>query len=959
MHSLGAAALRSLSAAAASASSRLSLRVHGAKRAIGARTGVRLAAVGAAAVGTVGGAYYFSSAAPSSFSSTSSSAATGGMGSSVGVYGAPFAFTSSSASESTRFDQSSSSHASSPVSPSISPFGTPAPDARPVRFAHVTDLHWLSSNLPSPFSVLGKRLIGLTNLHIFGRKKQFEDEARAAILRAIIAQDPDFVLITGDFTSTALPDEYAQAAAALEELTSRYPVFVIPGNHDVYTRGAERGGRLRRWFAPLMSSRYLEWGAARGERRVVTEVVETQEAGDEVGEVVTVQRTKKRTFIDTSDGQTQGVIWPTRAYRAPLTQVSTTAAANEHDHTGKGEAKGHEHESTDAAALPHSDLASAPITLEGQKEALRARSRAQAAARAATAPPTSPPFASAPLPEVLPAFTYGPVTVLGLDPCVPTVIGSRGKYNGEQMAALRGALGAPEDPAAALVTSPSADPTTTGGAGVSGRVSTGAQLLLSKYRDAAAKAAQLLAEVLPKGVLVVPPAIALGRGSVSNKEGGARGGAVLLESLLSQEGNVSQAPSVAGGSSTAPPLRGASPAADPPAPLGACPSPALSPDALANQFLVIATHYPVVDRSGSGYHTVHKMHAVRNAGALLSVLEAAPRKPELVVHGHDHMGFCAPLPLTVPRHSHSHSHTGNRAVTGAEAEAEAGIREGADGEWGVSTALERRAQLVAARDKAAKALKTGDFKDFLPAGSASGVSSSSGGGVAGGLARLWGVFTGTGAGIGSSGGSGGYGVAHGEAISYARTAAEAALASANTALSNGEWKQGQDVVNVPVHCPGSGALAQRPPMGPKDWHKYAAFNMYTVTPKTQSATAAAAAAATAATTTPSAGAGATASSEASSHPPAHSAKEIVSLNKSVTSASTPNAPKPGSLVASDAALVQFCDAPVGDVNARSGFSLSVERFVHDGEKVVREDELYTFLAPPMKEGAASDVKGKK
>lgn len=110
-------------------------------------------------------------------------------------------------------------------------------------------------------------------------------------------------------------------------------------------------------------------------------------------------------------------------------------------------------------------------------------------------------------------------------------------------------------------------------------------------------------------------------------------------------------------------------------------------------------------------------------------------------------------------------------------------------------------------------------------------------------------------------------------------------------------------------------LPPQEPKGTKDWHKYAAFNIYTVTPKSA------------------AGAG------------------------SGSAAVGPNADMPVQdlLETSDKPLVQYCDAPVGDVNRRSGFTLDVARFVHDGSRVLREKDLYTFVAPPTEAIAAANA----
>lgn len=77
------------------------------------------------------------------------------------------------------------------------------------------------------------------------------------------------------------------------------------------------------------------------------------------------------------------------------------------------------------------------------------------------------------------------------------------------------------------------------------------------------------------------------------------------------------------------------------------------PDALAavppDDFLLLALHYPVLDRRGALYDG--NDHGLLNAAALVEALRSSPRRPELIIHGHKHHGFRVDLDLgdaTVP-----------------------------------------------------------------------------------------------------------------------------------------------------------------------------------------------------------------------------------------------------------------------------------------------------------------------
>ena len=119
-----------------------------------------------------------------------------------------------------------------------------------MRIAHATDIHW---TIPAPFRRLpGKRLLGAVNQVVKGRAKHFERHVQQALVEHIVALDPDLVVISGDLTTSALEDEFELAREALTPVLERFPTFVIPGNHDVYTRGAKRDRRIEQWFGEWM-----------------------------------------------------------------------------------------------------------------------------------------------------------------------------------------------------------------------------------------------------------------------------------------------------------------------------------------------------------------------------------------------------------------------------------------------------------------------------------------------------------------------------------------------------------------------------------------------------------------------------------------------------------------------------------------------------------------------------------
>ena len=116
---------------------------------------------------------------------------------------------------------------------------------------HISDLHFWEV-VWNPLRLLNKRMLG--NLNVFWRRRhefvmrraeEFADAAAGTGIRA--------VLMTGDFTSTATPAEFDLGKAFVEGLTRRgLHVFLMPGNHDVYTFESVRTRRFQQYFGTYL-----------------------------------------------------------------------------------------------------------------------------------------------------------------------------------------------------------------------------------------------------------------------------------------------------------------------------------------------------------------------------------------------------------------------------------------------------------------------------------------------------------------------------------------------------------------------------------------------------------------------------------------------------------------------------------------------------------------------------------
>jgi len=106
-----------------------------------------------------------------------------------------------------------------------------------LRIAHISDLHVLHLGGVRARDFLNKRLTGAATL-LLARSKAHQESVVEAAVRDLQEQSPDHVVVTGDLTNLSLPSEFAAVTDMLRPLGGRDRVSVVPGNHDVYTRGS-------------------------------------------------------------------------------------------------------------------------------------------------------------------------------------------------------------------------------------------------------------------------------------------------------------------------------------------------------------------------------------------------------------------------------------------------------------------------------------------------------------------------------------------------------------------------------------------------------------------------------------------------------------------------------------------------------------------------------------------------
>ncbi len=124
-----------------------------------------------------------------------------------------------------------------------------------IRIAHLSDLHILDlTGVRTSQLVLNKRITGWVNLKVkrSSHHKPWVVEAMADDLRE---RRVDHVVITGDLTNLSLDPEFERVRSMIERMGyTPDEVSVVPGNHDVYTHGAQRSQRFAKHFAKYLTS---------------------------------------------------------------------------------------------------------------------------------------------------------------------------------------------------------------------------------------------------------------------------------------------------------------------------------------------------------------------------------------------------------------------------------------------------------------------------------------------------------------------------------------------------------------------------------------------------------------------------------------------------------------------------------------------------------------------------------
>ena len=106
-----------------------------------------------------------------------------------------------------------------------------------MRLVHLTDPHLSTLDGEKLLSLRGKRWSGYLSWRK-NRRNHFLPAVLNNLVDAVRAENADQILLTGDLVHIGLGSEITQAADWLTTLGSAGKVMLVPGNHDIYSKGS-------------------------------------------------------------------------------------------------------------------------------------------------------------------------------------------------------------------------------------------------------------------------------------------------------------------------------------------------------------------------------------------------------------------------------------------------------------------------------------------------------------------------------------------------------------------------------------------------------------------------------------------------------------------------------------------------------------------------------------------------
>jgi 3',5'-cyclic AMP phosphodiesterase CpdA len=113
-----------------------------------------------------------------------------------------------------------------------------------LRIVQISDFHFTRPTW-NPLRLFSKRIMGHFNW-LLSRNHAFSENILSNLPHLFKDLNVDLVILGGDFTTTALKEEFKTARKFVDQLPA--PWTAIPGNHDVYTYRSERKKTFYQFF---------------------------------------------------------------------------------------------------------------------------------------------------------------------------------------------------------------------------------------------------------------------------------------------------------------------------------------------------------------------------------------------------------------------------------------------------------------------------------------------------------------------------------------------------------------------------------------------------------------------------------------------------------------------------------------------------------------------------------------
>ncbi len=127
-----------------------------------------------------------------------------------------------------------------------------------MKIVHLSDIH-LWRYTWDPRRLVGARAWWMYEL-LRGRAHRYQLDRLDDVVARVVSLEPDHVLITGDLTTSALPDEFSDALRHLRPLLADpNRVSILPGNHDRATWRSSWSRRFESAFGPFMPRTRFPW----------------------------------------------------------------------------------------------------------------------------------------------------------------------------------------------------------------------------------------------------------------------------------------------------------------------------------------------------------------------------------------------------------------------------------------------------------------------------------------------------------------------------------------------------------------------------------------------------------------------------------------------------------------------------------------------------------------------------